>query len=173
MTTLKFPELRRDNTMKKFLAVAILASASSMSYADPDAGCGVGSSIWAGNSGLLPKALASFTNGFFFQSVSITAGVFGCNNNGVVSSSVRITMFTGSNIDKLASEMSVGQGETLNTLADLMGVPSQDKPAFFQATRDNFSTIFADDKTTAGQVLSAMNSVLAKDASLAAYVVKA
>ena len=82
-------------------------------------------------------------------------------------------MFTGSNIDKLASDMSVGRGETLNTLADLMGVPSQDKPAFFQATRDNFSTIFADDKTTAGQVLSAMNSVLAQDATLAAYVVKA
>ncbi len=158
--------------MKKFLAVALLASASSMSYADPDAGCGVGSSLWAGNSGLLPKALASFTNGFFFQSVSITAGVFGCNNNGVVSSSVRITMFTGSNIDKLASDMSVGRGETLNTLADLMGVQSQDKPAFFQATRDNFSTIFAPSNATAGDVLNAMNSVLAKDAELAAYLVQ-
>ena len=158
--------------MKKFLAVALLAGASSVSYADPDAGCGVGSSLWAGNSGLLPKALASFTNGFFFQSISITAGVFGCNNNGVVTSSVRITMFTGSNIDKLASDMSVGHGETLNTLADLMGVPTQDKPAFFQATREHFSTIFANSNTTAGQVLSSMNSVLAKDAELAAYVVK-
>lgn len=159
--------------MKKFLAVAILASASSMSYADPDAGCGVGSSIWAGNSGLLPKVLASFTNKITFQSVSIALGVFGCNNNGVVTSAVRITMFTGSNIDKLASEMSVGQGETLNTLADLMGVLSQDKPAFFQATRENFSTIFAENNTTAGDVLNAMNNVLAKDAALAAYVIKA
>lgn len=157
--------------MKKFLAVALLVSASSASYADPDAGCGVGSSLWAGNSGLLPKALASFTNGFFLQSVSITAGIFGCNNNGVVSSSVRITMFTGSNINQLASDMSVGQGETLATLASLMGVAEQDKASFYRATRDHFAQIFAPENATAGQVLNAMNRVLSQDAALSAYVV--
>lgn len=157
--------------MKKFIAVALLAGASSLSYADPDAGCGVGSSLWAGNSGLLPKVMASFTNFVSLQSVSITAGIFGCNNNGVVSSSVRITMFTGSNINQLASDMSVGQGETLATLATLMGVSDQDKASFYRTTRDHFAQIFAPENATAGQVLNAMNRVLSQDATLSAYVV--
>ena len=114
--------------MKKFLAVALLAGASSMSYADPDAGCGLGSALWAGQSGLLPKVLAATTNGIFGnQTFGISTGTLGCSHNGTVSSSVRLTMFTGSNIEKLARDMSVGQGETLNVMADLMGVQAQDK----------------------------------------------
>lgn len=159
--------------MKKLLAVALLAGASSVSFADQDAGCGLGSSLWAGQSGLLPKFLASFTNGWASQSISIAVGTFGCSNDGVVSSRVRLTMFTGSNADQLASDMSVGQGEALNVLADLMGIPGQDKPVFFQATREHFGTIFAPANQTAGQVLDALHGVMAKDARLAAYVTKA
>ncbi len=160
--------------MKKFLAVALLAGASSMSYADPDAGCGLGSALWAGQSGLLPKVLAATTNGIFGnQTFGISTGTLGCSHNGTVSSSVRLTMFTGSNIEKLARDMSVGQGETLNVMADLMGVQAQDKAAFFQATRANFGTIFAPQNETAGQVLTSLNQVLSQDATLSAYVVKA
>ena len=159
--------------MKKTIAVALLACASSVSFADQDAGCGVGSALWAGQSGLLPKFLASFTNKVTSQSISIAVGTFGCSHDGVVSSRVRLTMFTGSNADQLASDMSVGRGETLNVLADLMGIPSQDKPAFFQATRDHFGTIFAPANQTAGQVLDALHGVMAQDARLATYVTKA
>ena len=159
--------------MKKTIAVALLATSSSFTFADQDAGCGLGSALWAGQSGLLPKVLASFTNAWVFQSVSIAVGTFGCSRDGVVSSRVRVTMFTGSNADQLAKDMSVGHGETLSVLADLLGVPQHDKPVFFQATRENFGTIFAPANQTAGQVLDAIQQVMSQDARLAAYVIKA
>lgn len=160
--------------MKKLIAVALLAGASSVSFADQDAGCGLGSALWAGQSGLLPKVLAATTNGIFGnQTFGISTGTLGCSKEGVVTSRVRLSMFTGSNIEKLARDMSVGQGETLNVLADLMGVQQQDKAAFFQATRDNFGTIFAPSNQNAGQVLDALNNVMAQDARLSGYIVKA
>lgn len=159
--------------MKKTIAVALLATSSSFAFADQDAGCGLGSALWAGQSGLLPKVLASFTNGWVFQSVSIAVGTFGCSHDGVVSSRVRVTMFTGSNADQLAKDMSVGSGETLNVLADLLGVGQRDKPVFFQATREHFGTIFAPSNQTAGQVLDAIQQVMLQDPRLAGYVIKA
>lgn len=160
--------------MKKILAVALLAGASTVAFADQDVGCGLGTALWAGQSGLLPKVLAATTNGTFGnQTFGISTGTLGCSHEGVISSRVRLSMFTGSNIEKLARDMSVGQGETLNVLADLMGVPQQDKAVFFQATRDHFGEIFAPQNQTTGQVLDALNGVMTQDARLAGYVVKA
>lgn len=157
--------------MKKILAVAILAGMSSMSFADADVGCGVGSILWAGQAGLVPKVLAATTNGIFGnQTFGISTGTLGCQQDGVISSRVRLTMYTGSNIEKLARDMSVGQGESLNVLADLMGVQSQDKAAFFQTSRDHFGSIFAPQNQNAGQVLNALQAVMAKDTQLAQYV---
>ena len=160
--------------MKKILAVALLAGVSSFAFADEDAGCGLGTALWAGQSGLLPKVLAATTNGTFAnQTFGISTGTLGCSHNGVVSSRVRLSMYTGSNIEKVARDMSVGQGESLNVMADLMGVPDQAKPVFFQATRDHFGEIFAPQNQTTGQVLDALNNVMAQDPRLAGYVVKA
>jgi len=155
---------------KQLLAVALLASMSTGASADQDVGCGLGSILWAGQSGLVPKVLAATTNGIFGQTFAISTGTLGCQQSGVISSRVRLTMYTGSNIEKLARDMSVGQGESLNVLADLMGVPETDKPAFFQAARDNFGTIFAPENVTAGQVLDALNNVMAADSTLVGYV---
>lgn len=157
--------------MKKIMAVALLAGMSSVSFADQDVGCGIGTILWAGQSGLVPKVLAATTNGTLGnQTFGISTGTLGCQQNGAITSRVRLTMYTGSNIEKLARDMSVGQGESLNVLADLMGVPEQDKPVFFQAARDNFGKIFAPANQTAGQVLDALNAVMAEDAQLAGYI---
>jgi hypothetical protein len=156
---------------KQLLAVALLASMSTVASADQDVGCGIGTILWAGQSGLVPKVLAATTNGTLGnQTFGISTGTLGCQQSGVISSRVRLSMYTGSNIEKLARDMSVGQGESLNVLADLMGVPETDKPAFFQAARDNFGTIFAPENVTAGQVLDALNNVMAADSTLAGYV---
>lgn len=159
--------------MKKLLAVAVLSCASTVSFADQDVGCGLGTIIWAGQSGLLPKVLAATTNGMASQTLAISTGTLGCQKNGVITSRVRLTMFTGSNIEKLAQEMSVGQGESLNVLADLMGVTEADKPVFFQATRSHFGEIFAPANATAGDVLNALDAVMARDERLSAYTTKA
>ena len=157
--------------MKKILAVALLSGMSAVSFADQDVGCGLGTVLWAGQSGLVPKVLAATTNGTLGnQTFGISTGTLGCQQNGVITSRVRLTMYTGANIEKLARDMSVGQGESLNVLADLMGVQQAARPAFFQAARDNFGSIFAPQNETAGQVLDALNAVMSQDARLAGYV---
>lgn len=157
--------------MKKILAAALLAGMSSVAMADGDVGCGAGTILWAGQSGVIPKILAATTNGTFGnQTFGISTGTLGCQQGGVISSRVRLSMYTGSNIEKLARDMSVGQGESLNVLADLMGVQSQDKAAFFQATRTHFGEIFAPQNETAGQVLTSLEAVMARDTQLAGYV---
>ncbi|MDI1300462.1 MAG: DUF3015 family protein [bacterium] len=156
--------------MKKLLAIALIAGSANIAMADQDVGCGLGSMVWAGQSGPLFKAFAATTNGTFGnQTFGITTGTLGCQSNGAITSRARLSMFTGSNIEHLARDMSVGQGESLNVLADLMGVKSADKAHFFQATKTNFGTIFAPENESAGQILAALEKVMAADATLAPY----
>lgn len=157
--------------MKKLLAVAILSTSASVAVADQDIGCGLGTMIWAGQSGLLFKLLGSFTNGISGnQTFGITTGTLGCQSSGAITSRQRLSMFTGSNIEGLARDMSVGRGETLNVLADLMGVKDADKDRFFQATKTHFGTIFAPENESAGEVLAALEKVMTEDSVLAGYV---
>lgn len=156
--------------MKKLIAMALLAS-SSVVMADQDVGCGLGTILFAGKSGVAPKVLAATTNGSYGnQTFGITSGTLGCQSDGVVSSRARLSMFMGTNSERLARDMSVGHGESLNVLANLMGVKEQDKSLFFQTAQANFSTIFGSDNQTAGQALAALQHVMAKDAVLAAYI---
>ena len=155
--------------MKKLLVIALLAS-SSIAMADDDVGCGLGSMLFAGQSGVAPKVLAATTNGTYGnQTFGITSGTLGCQADGVISSRARLSMFMGTNSERLARDMSVGQGESLNVLADLMGVKEQDKALFFKTTQQHFSVIFSDQNQKAGDVLTALQQVMKQDSKLAAY----
>ena len=156
--------------MKKLIAMTLLAS-SSVVMADQDVGCGLGTILFEGKSGVAPKVLAVTTNGTYGnQTFGITSGTLGCQPDGVISSRARLSMFMGTNSERLARDMSVGHGESLNVLADLMGVKEQDKSLFFKTTQANFSTIFAADNQTAGQVLASLQAVMAKNTVLASYI---
>lgn len=50
-----------------------------------------------------------------------------------------------------------------------MGVKGTDKSYFFQATRTNFGKIFAPENQSAGEILAALEKVMAEDATLAPY----
>ena len=156
--------------MKKLLAIALLAS-SSVVMADQDVGCGLGTMVWAGQSGLGPKVLAATTNGVVFgnQTFGITSGTLGCQADGVISSRARLGMFMSTNSERLARDMSVGRGETLEVLANLLNIKAEDKPTFFQATQTHFGKIFAPENKTSGDVLAALHKVMAQDSKLAAY----
>lgn len=157
--------------MKKLLAIAVFATSANVALADPDTGCGLGTMIFAGQSGPVFKALAITTNGSTGnQTFGITTGTLGCQADGAISSRARISMFTGSNLDNLARDMSVGQGESLNVLADLMGIQGADRDHFFRTTKTNFGKIFSPSNENAGQMLGALEKVMSEDAVLASYV---
>ena len=104
-----------------------------------------------------------FTNQF----LGITFGTLGCSGNGKVTA--QVVTFTNENAEVLARDMAVGQGESLNVLAELMNIQSTDKARFFEVTKANFSQIYAADHNSA-QVLASLQQVMANDAVLKAYV---
>lgn len=157
--------------MKKLLAIAVLTAGANVAMADQDIGCGLGSMIFAGQSGPVFKVLGATTNGISGnQTFGITTGTLGCQTQGTITSRARLSMFTGSNLENLARDMSVGRGESLNVLADLMGIKSADKGRFFQASKSNFGKIFAPQNNSAGQILAALEQVMSQDEVLASYV---
>lgn len=74
-------------------------------------------------------------------------------------------------MERLARDMSVGQGEALETMADLMDIADEHKPAFFKASKENFARIFPSENVTSEQVLTSLNDVMASDKVLSRYAV--
>jgi hypothetical protein len=159
--------------MKKLITVLSLVVAlptAALAANDNVGGCGVGSLIFKGQSGVGPQVLAVTTNGSFGnQTFGISTGTLGCSQDGVVHSNMKAAMFIDSNKDKLARDMSVGSGETLAALAHLLGVESQDQVAFNRLTKDNMARIFTTESVATEQVIVALREVLAADATLSRY----
>ena len=155
--------------LKKLALAAVLASGSTAAFADSDAGCGIGSQVWAGQSGKVPKILAATTNGLFAnQLFGITFGTLGCSGTGTVTA--QAVTFTNENAESLARDMAVGQGESLNVLAELLNIKAEDKARFFALSKASFSEIYAAENATSAQVLASLQSVMAQDDVLKAYV---
>lgn len=155
--------------LKKVLLAAALAAGSSVAMADNDVGCGVGTQVWAGQNGVVPKILAATTNGIFTnQLLGITFGTLGCGQGGTVTA--QVVSFTNENAETLARDMAVGHGESLNVLAELMNIKKEDKSRFFSLTKQNFSKIYSADNQNTLQVLASLQTVMAEDAVLKAYV---
>ncbi len=160
--------------MKKFIAVISLAlvlpATAAMAANDNVGGCGVGSIIFKGQSGIAPQVLAVTTNGIMGnQTFGITTGTLGCSQDGMVRSNMAAVMFIDSNKDQLARDMSVGGGETLASLSHLLGVEAKDQAAFNRLTKDNMARIFTSDRVATEQVIVALRDVLASDATLSHY----
>lgn len=159
--------------MKNKLAIAALLTLSPIGIvmaAPNNVGCGVGSIIFDGQSGVAPQVLAVTTNGTLGnQTFGISSGTLGCASDGVVTSSMKVSMFLDTNLDKLAHDMAAGHGETLESLASLIGVDSAHKAAFFEATQAHFAEIIPSEHADTQDVMAALNRVLSQDSALAQY----
>jgi len=158
--------------MKKLLAVVSVAALfpmTAMAAGENNIGnCGWGSKLFDGQSGIAPQVLAVTTNGTFGnQTFGITSGTSGCTQDGAVKSNWKTALFIDGNKDALARDMSVGSGETLDSLAHLMGVQAQDRAAFNRAAQENMARIFSNDATP--EIMAALRQVLADDAQLSRY----
>jgi hypothetical protein len=151
-------------------AIGVLASGG-VALADPSVGCGWGTLAFKGQTGTAAKVLAATTNSSLGnQTFGISSGTAGCQRGGTVTADARLNMYASANIDQLASDMAAGKGESLDTLALLIGVSDADKPAFFALTKRNFGTLFPGDQVTAGEMLTSLKGVMATDAQLSQYV---
>ena len=67
------------------------------------------------------------------------------------------------NLERLRNDMAAGQGEYLGALATLLDVEPSQRPAFFAFTRDKFTVLFPDDRTTAAEMLATLDRELRAD----------
>lgn len=148
--------------MKKVvLSVAVASALATSAFsAQAMAGCGLGYMLFGKDKpqDMPMQVLAATVNGTGYQTFGITTGTSGCNPDGVWASNEELNNFTGQNLEKLATDMARGNGETLDAFADLAGIA--DKDAFFAASQKNFSKIFTHENISAGEVLSNMDAVL-------------
>lgn len=157
---------------KRLLVLVFVASfpAGAMAASDNLGGCGWGSKLFDGQRGLMPNVLAATSNSSYLTNTfGMTSGTSGCTADGVVKSNWKTAMFIDGNKEKLARDMSMGGGETLDVLAKLLGVRDEHKADFFRTTKDNFGTIFASESVSTDQVLAGLKQVLAANTELSNY----
>ena len=148
--------------MKKFLALTAFAVAFSASsaFAIDSTGCGLGSIIFKGQSGPIPQILAVTTNGSFAnQTFGITSGTSGCDQQGRITGGTGKTLaFLENNLEQFAVDAARGQGETIDTVAALMGVSSDKAGAII---KENFAFIFDSHDVSAVTVTLKVSELLA------------
>jgi hypothetical protein len=159
--------------MKTKIAILIVALVSAGgALADNDVGCGVGTEVWKGQTGLGPKLAASFTNGLTFQSISVTFGLINCNGQDTVTAdagTLRLRHYASVNFDRLAEEMAMGGGQRLDAFAALLDIPATDRAEFAAFTQRNFSSLYDHDHVTVGEMLTSLDRLLTEDPALRAY----
>jgi hypothetical protein len=150
--------------------IAVIPMAAMAAGENNVGSCGWGSKVFAGQRGVAPQVLAATTNGTSGnQTFGVTFGTSGCTQDGAVSSTWKTAMYIDGNKSKLAMDMSKGSGESLESLAQLIGVKEADKAAFYRATKENFAQIFSSEQASADQIAVALKQVLAADSTLSQY----
>jgi len=139
--------------MKKLLvSLAAVAALSVTAFAgNTQTGCGLGEQLIKSPDSAVMYALQATTNGTSGnQTFGITMGTSGCKKAKFVMNE-RAAEFVASNMDILAKEISVGQGESLDTLAELLKV--EDKAIFSASLQANYNKIYSSESVEMADVL--------------------
>ncbi len=78
--------------------------------------------------------------------------------------------FMDDNLDMVARDAARGEGESLESLAELLGIEEADKGHFYSTTQRNFSTLFPSEDVTSRDVLVSLSDVMSADPVLNRYV---
>ena len=69
-------------------------------------------------------------------------------------------VFSQMNLERIKTDMAVGGGEHLTSLATLLEIPAYNQQEFFTLTKSNFSTLFSSEQTTAEELLARLDDEL-------------
>ena len=146
--------------MKKLLVslAAVAALSSSAFAANTQTGCGLGTMVIKSPDNAVMYALQATTNGTSGnQTFGITSGTSGCKKTKFVMNE-RASEFVASNMDTLAKEISVGHGESVDTLAELLNV--EDKATFASALQANYNSIYSSQSVEMADVLDNISTTI-------------
>lgn len=144
--------------MKKFfIGFVALLTVGTMVRAgelEDNCGCGLGSMLFQGKSGLVHQVLAATTNGSFGnQTFGISSGTLNCKQPATMVSNKQLNQFVAENLDNLASEIAIGSGESVEALAELLAIPEAKRVAFYNRLQEHFEDIFTANGVTAHDVV--------------------
>lgn len=133
--------------MKKFVTVLSMLALGSVAHAATirdNCGCGIGTMALGDNEATVVSQLAAtFLNGICGnQTFGITSGTLDCAPASRFAGNQKIKDFVKGNMDQLAMDIAIGEGETLNALADLMDVPAKDRADLYVKLQQQFDVLF-------------------------------
>lgn len=147
--------------MKKIILTSVAVAGFMLltvpAHAVDSTGCGLGSVIFKGQKGPLMQILAVTTNSSFgTQTFGITSGTMGCDPNGTVTGGTGklVFAFLENNMEQYAFDASRGSGETIDALAGIMGVSSEQVA---RVSKEHFNELFPDENV---QVLAVATNLM-------------
>jgi len=139
------------------------------------AGCGPGSVIMGSKPGIMQTSAAT-TNGtgaqmgyasINFQFTAILLGTSNCNSNGVIKAELEQKAYVAYNMENLQKDIAKGNGESVNSLAYLMGCSIESMPEFAEVTKENHNVIFEGEKGSESDwVLYRIKTVVSENETL-------
>lgn len=139
------------------LAASLILGSSAFANVNEQTGCGLGSVLIKDDSSAVMLALQATTNGTSWnQTFGITSGTLGCEKTKFVMNE-KVQEFVASNMDQLSKEMAIGQGENLDTLAELLNVA--DKEQFAANLQANYNKIYSSTNVQMADVLDTVTTM--------------
>jgi hypothetical protein len=157
---------------KKLIAFVAVAALPAMVFAKGGnhtmAGCGLGYVLFGANdNSRLMQIFAATTNGTSGnQTFGITSGTSGCTEDGAVKFVKEAEIYTEVNLDSLRREMAAGQGESIQTLAALLGASEANRPAVISLMKQNYAQLFSTGTTSSSELLASLQNLFSQHASL-------
>ncbi len=148
-------------SMTMFLILLTAGTAFAVSKAQENAGCGLGASVIKETDTLIGQLAMTFLNGISGnQTFGITSGTSECKQPSRIVQNERLNEFVVANIDSLARDIAVGYGESLDTLAELMGISPDMRPLVYSKLKSNFSRIFTSENVETADVIDNIVAVI-------------
>lgn len=125
------------------LAMSLLAVPAA--FGGQSSGCGLGSELFDGSSGMIANLLAATTNqSTYTQYFGISSGTSGCDANHTVKLEQAREEFVAVNYENLSEDMARGEGEYVQALAALFGCAHEARPAFADLTRQHYPALMSE-----------------------------
>lgn len=142
---------------KKILTVALAAGLSFGAFAS-NVGPGLGGMLLGNSNSLLGQTVAIWLNGIFCnQTFAVTFGTSGASGwKSVVMAPTE--QFINENMDFVAADIAVGEGEYLDTVAALLEV--EDVDTFKANAQANFNEIFSSADVSAAEVTEKLAALI-------------
>ncbi len=116
--------------------------------------CGLGSEVFSRDSWLSSSSASSVNVSLSpFAPTLTTFNMSQCKGPKYLVKNEKLLKFAKDNLILLASEISRGQGEALQTLAVMLQIPESDHEKFFKLCKENFFYLFPTQNINAGDFL--------------------